>query len=136
MKSIVLKTAANYLLPLLLLFAVYILLRGHYRPGGGFIGGLISAIAFVLHAFAHGSANTRKLLRVSPGAFVPVGLSMTTLSAIIPMLNGDPIMTAIWLESPLPVIGTVGSALVFDIGVFTVVIGITLTILFTISENI
>ena len=54
MNTIILKTASNYLLPLLLLFSIFMLLRGHYLPGGGFVGGLIAAIAFVLHAFANG----------------------------------------------------------------------------------
>ena len=50
MKTLILRTASDYLLPLLLVFSVFILLRGHYLPGGGFVGGLIAAIAFVLHA--------------------------------------------------------------------------------------
>jgi len=54
MKTLIFKTASNYLLPLLLLFAVFILLRGHYLPGGGFVGGLIASIAFVIHSFANG----------------------------------------------------------------------------------
>ena len=54
MNLVILRTAAGYLLPLLLLFSVFILLRGHYLPGGGFVGGLVASIAFVLHAFAHG----------------------------------------------------------------------------------
>ena len=53
MKTLILRTASNYLLPILLLFSIFILLRGHYLPGGGFVGGLIASIAFVLHAFAN-----------------------------------------------------------------------------------
>ena len=49
MKSIILQTASKYLLPILLLFSVFLLLRGHYFPGGGFVGGLVASIAFVLH---------------------------------------------------------------------------------------
>jgi multicomponent Na+:H+ antiporter subunit B len=67
MKTIILKTASGYLLPLLLLFAVFILLRGHYEPGGGFVGGLVAAVAFVLHAFANGLKETRKFLKIHPG---------------------------------------------------------------------
>lgn len=66
MKTIILKTASNYLLPLLLLFSVFILLRGHYQPGGGFVGGLVTSIAFVLHAFANGLKQTRKFLNIIP----------------------------------------------------------------------
>ncbi|RFS22714.1 Na+/H+ antiporter subunit B [Chitinophaga silvatica] len=136
MKSIILKTASNYLLPLLLLFAVFILLRGHYKPGGGFVGGLIASIAFVLHSFANGLQNTRKLLRYPPGAFIPVGLAISLLSGLAPMLIGKPFMSGEWLSVQVPIIGLIGTPLFFDIGVFFVVIGVTLTILFTISESI
>jgi multicomponent Na+:H+ antiporter subunit B len=136
MKIILLKTAANYLLPLLLLFSVFILLRGHYEPGGGFVGGLIASIAFILHSLANGLENTKALLKYSPFYFIPFGLSIAILSGLAPMLIGEPFMTVLWFDNPLPVIGLVGSALFFDIGVYLVVIGVTLTILFTISENV
>lgn len=136
MKSLILKTASTYLLPLLLLFAVFILLRGHYNPGGGFVGGLIASIAFVLHAFAHGLKNTQKMLRFTPAVFIPVGLALSLLSGMVPMLLGHPFLSGEWLSISIPIIGSVGTPLFFDIGVFFVVIGITLTILFTISEGI
>lgn len=136
MRTLILRTAANYLHPLLLLFAVFILLRGHYQPGGGFLGGLIASIAFVLHAFANGYLNTLKLLRVHPAVLVPIGLMISLLSGVLPMLAGDPFLTVLWFEQPIPVIGMIGTALLFDIGVFLVVFGITLTILFTISESV
>ncbi|HUH17789.1 Na+/H+ antiporter subunit B [Albibacterium sp.] len=136
MKIILLKTAANYLLPLLLLFSVFILLRGHYEPGGGFVGGLIASIAFILHSLANGLDRTKALLKYSPFYFIPFGLSIAILSGLAPMLIGDPFMTVLWFENPMPVIGLIGSALFFDIGVYLVVIGVTLTILFTISESV
>jgi len=136
MKIILLKTAANYLLPLLLLFSVFILLRGHYEPGGGFVGGLIASIAFILHSLANGLDSTKALLKYSPFYFIPFGLSIAILSGLAPMLIGEPFMTVLWFDDPIPVIGLIGSALFFDIGVYLVVIGVTLTILFTISESV
>lgn len=135
MKSLILRTAANYLLPLLLLFAVFILLRGHYLPGGGFVGGLVAAIAFVLHAFANGTQSTQKFLTYNPGYLLPVGLSVALISAIFPLFFGHPFFTGMWFPEPVPVIGMVGTPLFFDIGVFLVVIGVTLTIIFTIAES-
>lgn len=135
MKTIILKTASNYLLPLLLLFSIFILLRGHYLPGGGFIGGLIASIAFVLHAFANGLSNTKNLLRIHPGFLMPLGLTLALVSGFAPVLLDLPFMTGLWYPDPAPVIGMIGSALFFDIGVFLVVIGVTLTIIFTISES-
>ncbi|TVQ80315.1 MAG: Na+/H+ antiporter subunit B [Flavobacteriales bacterium] len=135
MNTIILKTASKYLLPLLLLFSVFILLRGHYLPGGGFVGGLVAAIAFVLHAFANGLPETQRLMRIHPGFLMPVGLAIAFLSGIFPMLFDLPFMTGMWKKDPIPVIGSLGSALFFDIGVYLVVIGSSLTILFTISET-
>ncbi len=134
MKSAILKTASNYLLPILLLFSVFILLRGHYHPGGGFVGGLIASIAFVLHGFTHGTDNTLKLMRYHPGVLIPIGLALSTASMFAPMLTGLPVMTGLWFDEPIPVIGMIGSALFFDLGVYFVVVGVVLTILFTISQ--
>lgn len=136
MRTIILKTASAYLLPVLLLFSVFILLRGHYLPGGGFVGGLMASIAFVLHAFANGLSNTKTLIRFHPGFLMPVGLALAFLSGIAPVLFDLPFMTGLWYPEALPVIGALGSALFFDIGVYLVVIGVTLTIIFTIADTI
>ncbi len=135
MHSIILRTATNYLIPLLLMFSIFILLRGHYLPGGGFVGGLIATIAFVLHMFANSLEKTRALLGIHPGYLMPLGLSISLLAGFsAPILQDLPFMTGLWFENPLPVIGLIGSALFFDIGVYIVVVGVSLTILFTISE--
>ena len=135
MKSSILRTASNYLLPLLLLFSVFVLLRGHYLPGGGFIGGLVASIAFVLHAFANGLKKTRFLIRIHPGFLIPLGLGIALISGIAPLFIDAPFLTGLWFEDPVPVIGLIGSALFFDTGVFLVVVGVALTIIFTISES-
>ena len=135
MKTIILKTASNYMLPLLLVFSVFILLRGHYLPGGGFVGGLIASIAFVLHAFANSLENTKELIRIHPGFLMPTGLGISFLSGIVPLFAQKPFMTGVWYPHHVPVLGSLGSALFFDIGVYLVVVGVTLTIIFTISES-
>ncbi|MGJ1198033.1 Na+/H+ antiporter subunit B [Sphingobacterium spiritivorum] len=135
MKSIILQTASKYLLPILLLFSVFLLLRGHYFPGGGFVGGLVASIAFVLHSFAYGTEQTMKILRYKPLSLIPIGLGISSLSMVAPLLFGKPPMTGLWIEQKIPVIGMIGSALFFDIGVYMVVIGVVLTILFTIALN-
>lgn len=136
MKTIILRTASNYMLPLLLVFSVFILLRGHYLPGGGFVGGLIASIAFVLHAFANGLGNTKNLLRIHPGFLMPVGLGLSFLSGLAPIIGvGKSFMTGLWYPEKIAVIGSLGTTLFFDIGVYLVVVGVTLTIIFTISES-
>jgi multicomponent Na+:H+ antiporter subunit B len=133
MRSHILQTATKYLLPILFIFSVFLLLRGHYHPGGGFVGGLVASIAFVLHSFAFGTTNTLKILRYEPMTLIPIGLAISTLSMFMPVLFGLPVMTGLWFDQPIPVIGMIGSSLFFDLGVYFVVIGVVLTILFTIS---
>lgn len=133
MRSVILQSASRYLLPILLLFSVFLLLRGHYYPGGGFVGGLVAAIAFVLHSFAFGTAATMKMMIFRPIAIIPFGLIIAAISMFLPAFFGLPVMTGLWFEEPFPIVGMVGSALFFDIGVYFVVIGVVLTILFTIS---
>ena len=135
MKTLIFKTASNYLLPVLLVFSIFILLRGHYLPGGGFVGGLIAAIAFILHAFANGLEDTKHLLRMHPGFLMPVGLALAFISGLAPLLVDLPFMTGLWVPAEIPILGAVGSALFFDTGVYLVVLGVALTIIFTISES-
>lgn len=134
MKSQILQTATKYMLPILLLFSVFVLLRGHYHPGGGFVGGLVASIAFVLHSFSNGTDSTMRLLKYHPRIFVPFGLLIAASSMVAPLFFGLPVMTGLWMDEPIPVIGMVGSALFFDLGVYVVVVGVVLTILFTISQ--
>lgn len=136
MNSIILKVAARYLLPLLLLFSIFILLRGHYQPGGGFVGGLVASIAIVLHSLAFGIKEVRKIMRFHPGYLMPIGLLISIMSGILSIFWGDPFMTGMWSTGKYPVIGSLGTALFFDIGVYLVVIGATLTIILTTSESV
>jgi multicomponent Na+:H+ antiporter subunit B len=67
---------------------------------------------------------------------MPVGLALAVFSAILPVFQGLPVMTGLWINEPVPVIGLVGSALLFDLGVYISVLGVALTIIFTISESV
>ena len=136
MKSLIFRTASDYLLPLLLLFSIFLLLRGHYEPGGGFVGGLVASMAFLIHTFAYGLTQTRKIIKINPGYLMPVGLLLALLAGIAPWFVGLPFLTGLWFSEPLRFIGAVSSVLVFDIGVYLVVIGTTLTIFFSISESV
>ncbi|ADQ18637.1 Na+/H+ antiporter subunit B [Leadbetterella byssophila] len=133
MRSTILQTASQYLLPILLLFSFFLLIRGHYSPGGGFVGGLVASIAFVLHSFAHGVENTMKIIRYKPLSLIPIGLGMSTVSMLLPLFFGKPVMTSLWVPTQVPVFGSVGTTLLFDMGVYLLVVGVVLTILFTIS---
>src|SRR5690606_14950713 len=133
MRSTILQTASRYLLPILLLFSFYLLIRGHYSPGGGFVGGLVASIAFVLHSFANGVENTMRIIRYKPLSLIPIGLGLSTASMLLPLFFGKPVMTSLWIPEQLPVFGSVGTTLFFDAGIYLLVVGVVLTIIFTIS---
>jgi multicomponent Na+:H+ antiporter subunit B len=130
MSSLILRTAARVLMPLLLLYGLFLLLRGHNAPGGGFAGGLVVAAAYSLSAFAFGVADARRALLVEPSRLIGVGLLLALGSGLLPLLMAKPFLTAQWFA---PSVG-LGTPLIFDIGVFCVVIGVVLTMTFSLGE--
>jgi multicomponent Na+:H+ antiporter subunit B len=139
MNSVILLAGTRILTGLLLLFSFYMLLRGHNEPGGGFIGGLIGSTGFVLYAIAVGTEGARKALRVLPQNIAVVGLGIALLSGIAAALFGDAPFTGQWLflgatetDKGLPL----STVLVFDIGVYLVVFGSILTLVFAMEEEI
>jgi multicomponent Na+:H+ antiporter subunit B len=139
MNSLILRAGTRYLAGLLLVFSLYMLIRGHNEPGGGFIGGLIGATGFVLYAIACGTSDARKALRVLPQNLAVAGLGIALLAGLSAAIFGDPLFTGQWLflgatetEKGLPL----SSVLVFDIGVYLVVFGSVLTLVFAMEEVI
>lgn len=135
MHSLILATAISLLLPLMLLFSLFLLLRGHNEPGGGFVGGLVVAAAFALYTLAHGAHEGRRMLRVEPLRLVACGLLIALLSGLLPLILGLPFLTALWSSVPAPVIGHAGTPLLFDAGVYLLVAGMSLLIIFTLMEE-
>jgi multicomponent Na+:H+ antiporter subunit B len=135
MTSSILQTAARFLMPLLLLFAVFLLLRGHNQPGGGFIGGLVVAASFVLYSIAFGVDAARRALLVRPSTLLGIGPLVALVSGLPSIVQRRPFMSAVWttIGSGSAAID-VGSPLIFDVGVFLAVIGVVLTIVFTLAE--
>lgn len=135
MTSVILSTAIRLLLPLLLLFSVFILLRGHNEPGGGFIGGLVAAAAIALYALAEGVEQARRLLKLNPRTLITSGMTLALTSGILPLLLGQPLLTGLWLPSPVPVLGHLGTPLLFDMGVYLLVAGMALLIVLSLMEE-
>ena len=135
MTSSILQTATRFLMPLLLLFAFFLLLRGHNQPGGGFVAGLVVAASFVLHSIAFGVDASRRALLVSPSKLLGLGLLVALTSGLPAVLAGQPFMTAQWTEVPVgSELIAVGTPLLFDVGVFLAVVGVVLTIVFNLAE--
>lgn len=137
MTSVILGTAARLLEPVILFFSVYVLVRGHDEPGGGFAGGLAAASAFVLHGFASGLASARAALRVDARTLVAGGLVLAALTAIAPLFAGRPLLHAVWIRVPLGPFGSaeLGSPLVFDAGVYLLVLGSAVALLSRLAEE-
>jgi len=136
MSSLILRAAARVLMPLLLVFATFLLLRGHNEPGGGFVAGLIVSVAFVLRMLAEGPGPARVALLVDPWKLLGVGLLTALCSALIPVALGRPFLTACWTALGPESWGVlVGTPLLFDLGVCLVVIGVVLTMAFNLAED-
>ena len=135
MNSLILSTVSRLLTGLLLVFSVFLLLRGHNLPGGGFVGGLVAAGAFVLNALASGCPAARKMLRFDPQTIIAAGLLVAVASGVFGMLGGLPFLTGVWGATPLPVIGKIGTPLVFDTGVYLAVLGVTCLAVFSMGEE-
>lgn len=135
-QSLILRVTGYFLLPLLILFSLFMLLRGHNEPGGGFIGGLVAAAAIVLYMIFSDVKAARRLVAVDPRDLLGWGLAIAILSGLPGLFLGQPFMTSQWMELDVPMFGMlkVGTPLLFDIGVYLVVIGTVLTILLTLAE--
>ncbi len=137
MTSSILQTAVRVLMPLLLLFAVFLLLRGHNQPGGGFVGGLVVSATFILYSIAFGVDAARRALLVRPSTLLGVGPLVALVSGLPGLVAGQPFMTATWTSVTTGrTVLHLGTPLVFDVGVFLAVIGVVLTIVFTLAEAV
>ncbi len=138
MVSLILSTAARLVQPLLLLFSLFILVRGHNAPGGGFAGGLVAATSFVLIVIAEDAESARHALRVNPRSLLAIGLLVAAGSGIAGALVGGHFLEAVFFDLPLLAAGRLelSTVFLFDVGVYLAVIGVTLTIVFILSEAV
>ena len=136
MSTVIFRTIAPYLTALMLLFSVFVLLRGHNEPGGGFIGGLIAASALAIYGIAYGVETVRRALCVYPMSISAMGLLLAAASWLPSLFAEVPFLTGIWVyptvfgvELPL------STPLLFDIGVYLVVLGSVATAGLTLEEE-
>ena len=130
-RPLIMQTLTRMLLPLMLLVAVFIFIRGHNLPGGGFIAGLIVSIALIVQYLSNGIAWTSSRLKFSMQKLMALGLFFATLTGLASMILGFPFLTSTFTYLTWPIVGKfeVASALIFDLGVFLVVVGSTVVIL-------
>ncbi len=137
MNSVILQLATPYVRSLLMFFAIVALLRGHNYPGGGFIGGLLAALAIVFYSLAFDKRQVQKNLKIKPEGYIAIGLGFVLLSFLPSLFKSEVLMSGIWVSVPLGLLGEfeLGSPLLFDVGVFMAVIGVTLKFFFTLTNR-
>jgi len=137
MHSVILKTATRLMVGLIMIFAVYLLLRGHHEPGGGFAAALVASTGFALFAIAEGPAKVRTAVRLRPTFIAMTGLGLAGLSGLPATLKGQPFLTGVWcaLNWPGGAEMVIGTPLIFDVGVFLAVLGAILSIILALEEN-
>ena len=135
MFSLLLRTAVRILMPIIVLFSVFVYARGHHEPGGGFVGGLVAAAGLVLWIEAEGAAEARRRFPVRPSLIAAFGLLFAAIAALIPLGAGRPFLTSMWLHVPLPGGGyyDLGTTTLFDLGVYLVVLGTVVLFVFSLE---
>jgi multisubunit Na+/H+ antiporter MnhB subunit len=132
MNSIILTTIARAAIILMALFSIYLLLRGHNNPGGGFVGGLVAASAVLLYAIANGVESARRLLRIDPRTIALVGVAIALIAGVLALVQDVPFLTGLWIfPGGLPL----GTPLLFDVGVFFAVLGAVATLVLALEEE-
>ena len=136
MNTIIFRTIAPLIVATMLVFSVYVCLRGHNEPGGGFIGGLIAASALAILGMASSSAGARRALRFDPLSIAGFGVIIATASGMLSIFNGNPFLTSIWLYLDLG--GTtvpLSTPMIFDIGVYFVVFGTIAAVALSLEDD-
>ena len=136
MKSLIFRTIAPVIVSVMVLFSIFVLLRGHNEPGGGFIGGLIAVAALSIYGIAFGVETVRRAIVFHPLSIAGAGLLLAALSGLLSMAFHVPFMTGLWVypvvlgeEIPL------SSVMTFDIGVYLVVVGAVTSIALSLEEK-
>ena len=127
--SPLLATGTRTMVPTLVLFSVFLLVTGHDVPGGGFAGGLIASAALLLVFLAFGARGLKRALPLDPEALTGIGLAAAILAGIVGLVFNDTFLTYTYASAELPLIGDVkiSTLLLFDVGVYILVIGLVAT---------
>ncbi|MDO5372977.1 MAG: Na+/H+ antiporter subunit A [Corynebacterium glutamicum] len=131
-RSLMVDVATRILFPAMIMLSVYFFFAGHNAPGGGFAGGLVASLAFSLRYLAGGREELEEALPIDAGRILGTGLFVAATAVLWPMvLLGEPPLTSHIWDLTLPLIGEIhiASALIFDFGVYLIVIGLTMHIL-------
>ncbi|PBB04598.1 MULTISPECIES: Na(+)/H(+) antiporter subunit B [Salimicrobium] len=135
--DLILKTMTSIIAFILLGFSIYLFFAGHNAPGGGFIGGLMTSAAIVLMNMAYGQEGMKSSLPINFRFLFKLGLLIALATGMGSFLFNEPFLSQTFAYFQLPVLGRteLATALLFDLGVYLTVIGITMTIILSIAED-
>lgn len=124
-RSLILSTTIDLLVRTGIVFSLFLLFAGHNAPGGGFVAGLVAGVILTLRYLTSGVAGVRTLLPSSPPTVMGVGLAISLLTGVAGWLWGNAFLESVFAEISVPVLGTLkaSTAVLFDVGVFAVVVG-------------
>ncbi|MHB0954459.1 MAG: Na+/H+ antiporter subunit B [Allorhizobium sp.] len=136
MNTLIFRTIAPFITALMVLFSIFVLLRGHNEPGGGFIGGLIAASALAIYGIAYGVQAVRRAIWFHPMSIAGAGLMLACLSGLLSVVFGVPFMTGLWIYPEiLGVEVPLATVMSFDVGVYLVVVGSITSIALALEEK-
>lgn len=136
MNTVIFKTLAPILSAIMLVFSVFVLLRGHNEPGGGFIGGLIAASAIAIYGVAAGVDEVRRAIKIDPLAIAGLGVILALFSGFLSLFYQVPFLTGIWTFLTFgPSEVALSTPMFFDIGVYLVVLGTIAAVALALEEN-
>lgn len=135
--DLILRTTTTLIAFILFGFSVYLFLAGHSAPGGGFIGGLMTSAAILLMYMAYGYEAVAKILPLNFRLLISIGLAIAILTSVGSFAFNEPFLSQTFDYFHLPILGhkELATALLFDLGVYLTVIGVSLTIVLTIAND-
>lgn len=140
-RTLLLELATRVLFPTVLVFSIYLLLVGHYGPGGGFAAGLVAGLAFVLRHIAGGGEAGPRIgarLRVRPPLLAGIGLTVAVATALAPLLLGRQVLSSTTIVLHVPLLGEldVVTSLFLDVGVYLLIVGVVLDLLRSLGSGV
>ncbi|MBX6390735.1 MAG: Na+/H+ antiporter subunit A [Frankia sp.] len=137
-RSVLLEVTTRAVFPVVLVFSVYLLLAGHTRTGGGFSGGLVAGLAFVLRYVAGRRRRVGAAVPLVPTTVIGIGLTVAATAGLVPVAFGGAVLQSYVFDWHLPLLGHVelATSLFFDIGVYLLVIGVVLELLRTLGTGV
>lgn len=136
--DVILQSVTKVVVFIILTLGSYLFFSGHNAPGGGFIGGLVLASAFVLLLLAYDIETVRESIPVDFKIIAAIGVLIVLLSGLLPIIIGDPFLTQSFVNITIPLFGEVVLSTVtfFEAGVTLTVVGVVVTIILSISEDV